>query len=303
MFRFISSHLPTKFVDGLTAVYFRTQYLQNVGSGRHHSHQAIQSYPNMKIQILPALSDNYMYLLIDEKSNEAAVVDPVTPEVVMKAVAEAKVNLTTVITTHHHWDHAGGNEKLVKDFGSPLRVFGGDDRIGALTHKIGDGDTIEIGGLHIKCLFTPCHTTGHICYYVTGEPGTRAAVFTGDCLFLGGCGRFFEGTAEQMHEALVTKLSALPDATDVYCGHEYALQNLAYSVFVQPDNEDAKLKLKAIGERRERGEPSVPSTMAEEKSYNPFMRVEEASLQQRYGTSGGVATMKAVRLEKDNWKA
>lgn len=115
---------------------------------------------DMSVKILPALSDNYMYLIICNKTKEAAIVDPVNPETVLEAVKNENVKLKSVITTHHHWDHAGGNEKLVQLFPEPLVVYGGDDRIGALNKKVGQDDTFKIGNLDVQCLFTPCHTTG-----------------------------------------------------------------------------------------------------------------------------------------------
>ncbi|KAG7251474.1 hypothetical protein CRUP_024528, partial [Coryphaenoides rupestris] len=134
---------------------------------------------NMKVELLPALSDNYMYLLIDKDSKEAAVVDPVEPIKVIEAVRKHGVRLTTVLTTHHHWDHAGGNEKMVRLMPG-LKVYGGDERVDALTKKVTHSTTLKVGSLNIKCLFTPCHTTGHICYYVTKENSTEPpAVFTG----------------------------------------------------------------------------------------------------------------------------
>lgn len=190
-----------------------------------------------------------MLQLIDNKTKAAAVVDPVDPEAVLAAVKKFGVNLTTVLTTHHHWDHAGGNAKLVEQFaklkpGAKLAVYGGDDRIGALTNKVGQGDALTIGELSIKCLFTPCHTTGHICYYVEAPAAAnKRCVFTGDTLFLAGCGRFFEGTAAQMYAALIEKLSALPDDTLVFCGHEYSLQNLAFAQQIEPNNVNVQKKM------------------------------------------------------------
>lgn len=177
---------------------------------------------SINVKILPALSDNFMYLITDTATKEAAIVDPVDPESVIAAVQTEGVKLLKVLTTHHHWDHAGGNEKLVSLFkDNKLDVFGGDQRIGALTNQVKHGDKLKIGNLDVLCLHTPCHTSGHICYYVEAPSGEKA-VFTGDTLFLGGCGRFFEGTAEQMYSALVEKLGGLPDETKVFCGHEYA---------------------------------------------------------------------------------
>ncbi len=146
-----------------------------------HSDCKFVSHQNkMKVCLLPALEDNYMYLLIDENTKEAAIVDPVEPKKVMDAVKEENCKLTTVLTTHHHWDHAGGNADLVK-LCPELIVVGGDERVGALTRKVGDGDQLSVGQLNIKCLFTPCHTKGHICYFVTSntEPNTDPLVFTG----------------------------------------------------------------------------------------------------------------------------
>lgn len=240
---------------------------------------------SMTVELLPALQDNYMYLviihipwkssgrhfivlftpvsqLIDNATKTAAIVDPVDPDAVLAAVQKHNVRLTTVLTTHHHWDHAGGNEKLVSKFAAAqtatddkLAVYGGDDRIGALTHKVGHDDRLTVGQLQVRCLFTPCHTTGHICYYVEAADGKRCT-FTGDTLFLAGCGRFFEGTAEQMHAALCEKLSALPDDTQVYCGHEYTLQNLAFAQHVEPENELVAEKI--LWAQRQRAE-SLPT--------------------------------------------
>ncbi|XP_063846291.1 hydroxyacylglutathione hydrolase, mitochondrial-like isoform X2 [Scylla paramamosain] len=257
----------------------------------------------MKIQVLPALSDNYMYLLMDEKSKEAAIVDPVEPKTVLEAVKAAGVSLTTVLTTHHHWDHAGGNKELVSTYDKPLKVVGGDERVEGLTQLVGHGDTLNIGSLKVECLFTPCHTKGHICYNVTSDdPEHNPAVFTGDTLFIGGCGKFFEGDGTQMYRALIEVLGALPDHTFVYCGHEYAIQNLKFGLHVEPNNTAIQEKIAWVKKRREENLPSVPSSIGEEKQINPFMRVGEASVQEHVKTSDPVETMTAVRAEKDNWR-
>ncbi|XP_044928124.1 hydroxyacylglutathione hydrolase, mitochondrial isoform X2 [Mustela putorius furo] len=222
----------------------------------------------MKVELLPALTDNYMYLIIDDETKEAAIVDPVQPQKVVETVKKLGVKLTTVLTTHHHWDHAGGNEKLVK-LAPGLKVCGGDDRIGALTHKVTHLSTLQVGSLHVKCLSTPCHTSGHICYFVNKPSSSEPpAVFTGDTLFVAGCGKFYEGTADEMYRALLEVLGRLPPDTE------------KYSV----------------------GEPTVPSTIAEEFTYNPFMRVREKTVQQHAGETEPVTTMRAIRKEKDHFK-
>merc|ERR1712192_355477 len=198
---------------------------------------------------------------------------------------EEGVTLTTLLTTHHHWDHAGG-----------------DDRIEGVTQKVGQGDEIKVGGLNIRCLFTPCHTSGHICFYVTQEEDK--AVFTGDPLFLGGCGRFFEGTAAEMQNALGSVLGSLPGKTLVYGGHEYALQKLAFGAHVEPGNKAIQDKIAWCKQQRSLTPalPTVLSTIQEEKTINPYMRVGEASVQAHTGTSDPVETMAALRGEQNHFK-
>jgi len=265
----------------------------------------------MRIEIVPALSDNYMYLLVDEKTLECAAVDPVEPD---KFLKETKIpggkggdglKLTTVLTTHHHWDHAGGNEQIVK-LVPGLTVCGGDERVNALTKKVTHGEKLKIGSLDVTCLFTPCHTSGHICYYVTdsSQSGARSpVVFTGDTLFISGCGRFFEGSAEQMNHALNDVLASLPPDTRVYCGHEYTVTNLKFAHQVEPQNTAVVNKLHWAEQQRAKNVPTVPSTIGEELAYNPFMRVAQPSVQQHAKAVGNpVETMRLIRAEKDVFK-
>ncbi|XP_059340476.1 hydroxyacylglutathione hydrolase, mitochondrial isoform X1 [Ammospiza nelsoni] len=260
------------------------------------------SQANMKVEILPALTDNYMYLLIDQDTREAAIVDPVQPQKVLDAVKKHGVRLTTVLTTHHHWDHAGGNEKLVK-MEPGLYVYGGDSRVGALTHRVSHLTSLKVGSLSVKCLSTPCHTSGHICYYVTKPNSSEPpAVFTGDTLFVAGCGKFFEGTPEEMYRALIEILGSLDPRTRVYCGHEYTINNLKFARHVEPRNPNIQEKLAWAKAQYDSGEPTIPSTIAEEFTYNPFMRVREKSVQEHVGDSDPVRVMGAIRKEKDNFR-
>ncbi|XP_015597835.1 hydroxyacylglutathione hydrolase, mitochondrial isoform X2 [Cephus cinctus] len=276
MFNSLFRACPTWLESQVTAAYFKAKSFSTNGFRGTHSICSTVQQSDMKVQILPALQDNYMYLIIDEESREAAIVDPVDPNTVASAVEKNNVNLTKVLTTHHHWDHAGGNENLCKKFNN-LQVYGGDDRIGALNCKVKQGDTIKIGNLEVTCLQTPCHTSGHICYYITNGSETPA-VFTGDTLFAAGCGRFFEGTAEQMYKALIEILGKLPDETNVYCGHEYTENNLKFAVYVEPENQDILKKIEWSREKREKQEPTVPSTI------------------------DAIKTMEALRKEKDSFK-
>lgn len=168
----------------------------------------------------------------------------------MKAVSEHNVQLKSILTTHHHWDHASGNKDLALKFDNSLKVYGGDDRIVALTHKVSQDDEISLGSLTVRCLHTPCHTRGSICYYIESPKGKRA-LFSGDTLFLGTCGPFFEGDAAQMHAALIGQLSKLPDDTNVFCGHEGGDDPLHYARYVEPNNQDIFDKLKECRKLRE----------------------------------------------------
>lgn len=253
----------------------------------------------MKIKILPALEDNYMYLIIDEESNKAAIVDPVEPKKVLAVASKEGIELTTVLTTHHHWDHAGGNTELL-ELKKDLVVYGGDANIGGLTNQIKHGDEFSVGNLQIKCLLTPCHTKGHVCYFVT-DVGNRSApaVFTGDTLFSAGCGKFFEGNADQMYTALIKILGSLPNETEVYCGHEYTANNLLYAAHVEPNNKVILDKLLWAKEKKGAGEPTIPSTIGAEKTFNPFMRVHEEDVQKHANVQDPIAVMEALRNEKN----
>ena len=185
----------------------------------------------MNVIPIEALQDNYMYLLVDESTKECAAVDPVEPEKVIRVANEHKLTLTKILTTHHHWDHANGNPKLLELLGRHVPVYGGDDRIPALDSKVKHDDSFKLGNLLVSCLFTPCHTTGHICYFVRPENDSCApVVFTGDTLFISGCGRFFEGTADQMYDALINKLGNLPSNTVCNCFISFFLINKYFAL-------------------------------------------------------------------------
>ena len=184
--------------------------------------------PNFSVTVLHALSDNFMYLIVDNATKHAALVDPADAEVAMRTANDMGVQIKFILTTHHHFDHAGGNndvKKLVPD----VEVIGGDD-VQGMTRKVSDGESFNVGNLRISCVHTPAHTNGHMSYLAQDPTAANspAAIFTGDALFVGGCGRFFEGGPEQMLDG-TTKLGALSPTTLVYCGHEYTIKNLQVS--------------------------------------------------------------------------
>lgn len=257
----------------------------------------------MKIFEVPCLEDNYAYLIIDEITKEAAAVDPVEAEKVVEAANQHGATLKLVLTTHHHWDHAGGNDKI-KQLVPGIKVYGGSlDNVRGCTHQLQNGDTLSISSnLNVLALHTPCHTKGHISYYITGKDGEDPAVFTGDTLFIAGCGKFFEGTAEQMYQSLCVTLGSLPKPTRVYCGHEYTVKNLQFALTVEPKNTRLQQKLAWANSQRQAGLPTIPSTIEEEMETNPFMRVDLPELQGSIVCQSPVETLQEIRRMKDNWR-
>jgi len=214
------------------------------------------------------------------------------------------VRVTKVLSTHHHPDHSMANPALAKRYGAPVYGHRSDEgRLPGQTHGLEEGDTVSVGREQAHILFIPAHTRGHIAYVFDDAQ----AVFCGDTLFAAGCGRLFEGTPAQMWRSL-SKLAALPAATRIYCGHEYTLANLRFAAAVEPGN-------KAIAERaareqgkRERGEPTLPSTMAEEWNTNPFLRAEQpavrsaAEAQAGHPLADAVATFAVLREWKNGFR-
>lgn len=168
---------------------------------------------------------------------------------------------------------------------SDLIVVGGDNRIDGINKLVKDGDSFNVGSICVHVYFTPCHTKGHVLYFV--KDNSPPVLFTGDTLFIGGCGRFFEGTAEQMDYALNKVIKSLPLDTEIYCGHEYTVANLKFAKSIEPNNESVLKKLEWAQEQREKGLSTIPSTLKEELEYNPFMRVNEPDVKQRVGLANG----------------
>lgn len=227
----------------------------------------------MKIIQVPCLRDNYAYLVVCEKTHKAAIVDPSESEPVIEKVQQEGVNLVAILNTHHHRDHTGGNTGLLEHYS--LEVYGGrvdKDRIPGLTHPLEEGDQLKVGELKAEVLFIPGHTKGHVAYVFPGN------VFSGDTLFVAGCGRLFEGTAEQMQSSLV-KLKKLPSDTLVHCGHEYTVNNLQFAVTVEGNNPKVAEKLAKARSLRAKGLSTVPSTMGEEIATNPFLRWDSQEIQ------------------------
>jgi len=258
----------------------------------------------MKVIPVPAYPDNLMYIIIDDLgTNECAVVDP---RVVKNLEEEVKrhpgLKVTACFVTHHHMDHCAEAIKIQSVFGDHVKVYGNDSkRIPGQTENTVNGGTFKLGSLDVHTFHTPGHTTSHCCYFVIDPKTKDKAVFTGDTLFIAGCGRLFEGTPEQMDNSLNRLLGGLPDDTKVYCGHEYTIANLQFAKYVEPNNQAVSNKLEWAIRTRNANQWTVPSTIGEEKTFNPFMRVRETPLQQFTKRTDPVDVLKVVREAKNNY--
>ena len=247
------------------------------------------------VDLIPALSDNYVYLIHD--GNHAMVVDPGEAEPVEEYLQAQGLKLTHIINTHHHFDHIAGNEFLMKAHGAQLAAPE-DPRIPMVHQVLRPGEVAIVGPLVFQVIAVPGHTSTHIALYNE----ENAWLFSGDSLFAGGCGRLFEGSPEQMWESL-QRLAVLPDDTLVFCGHEYTLSNLRFAVTVDPDNVALQERLASVEALRKEGEPSIPSTIAEEKATNPFLRPDTPGIRKTIGMTeaSDEEVFAKVRAMKDSF--
>ncbi|MBF6567533.1 MAG: hydroxyacylglutathione hydrolase [Candidatus Binataceae bacterium] len=229
----------------------------------------------MAIIPVPQLKDNFAYLVVNDAAKQCGVVDCAEADKVLAAIKREGLTPVALLSTHWHPDHVGGNLDLVKAV-PDIKVFGAraeDGRIPALTDPLDDGDTVRFGGLEARVLGIPAHTNGHVAYYFAA----LKSVFSGDTLFIAGCGRVFEGKADTMLASL-RKLAALPAETMVYCGHEYTVRNLEFALTLEPNNLDLKAKHDWAVKARAASQWTIPSTIGDEKRFNPFLRVDSPEL-------------------------
>jgi len=258
----------------------------------------------MNLLPLPAFADNYIWMLHDAR--QAIVVDPGDPAPVQKALHDLGLRLQAILVTHHHNDHVGGVDVLREATGAT--VYGpAREKIPGPLVRLSAGDTVDVGGLHFTVLDVPGHTAGHIAYHCADMAGTPV-LFCGDTLFSGGCGRLFEGTPAQMLDSL-DQLAALPGNTRVCCAHEYTLSNLQFARAVEPGNQDLVHYFGWCEAQRARGLPTLPSSIAQERGINPFLRVRETEVcqsAQRFAPQAdqhdAVAVLAALRQWKNEFR-
>ena len=236
----------------------------------------------LEIHQFPCLSDNFGVLIHDGAANVTASIDAPDAATVANALNDKGWRLTHILTTHHHADHTGGNLALKGETGCTIVGPRAEAaKIPGIDQAVGEGDSVRFGSFELRVLDTPGHTAGHITYWC---PAAGVA-FAGDTLFAIGCGRVIEGNAKMMWQSLA-KLMALPQETEVYCGHEYTQANARFALTIEPENEALQRRAREVDRLRSSGQPTLPTTIGIELETNPFLRPHVPAIQKRLGMEG-----------------
>lgn len=251
------------------------------------------------VEMIPALSDNYIYLVHEPGAGVTGVVDPAVAAPVQARLSEKGWSLDWILSTHHHDDHTGGNLELKQATGCKIAGPGKDaERIPGIDVKLVEGDRLKLGEVEAEIFETPGHTSGHISYWFADSN----ALFCADTLFSLGCGRLFEGTPEEMWTSL-RKFEPLPDQALVYCGHEYTQSNARFALSIDPDNDALQARAAAVDHQRSAGAATVPTTLGLERATNPFLRPDDPAIRAQLGMEGAddVAVFAEIRRRKDSF--
>jgi hydroxyacylglutathione hydrolase len=225
----------------------------------------------LTVSAVPVLNDNYVWLIQDPDTGETAAVDPSVGQPVLEAAEALGLRITHVLNTHWHPDHTGGNRDIKEATGCTITAPAEADRVSKIDRIVAEGDRVTVAGAESIVWNIPAHTAGHIAYYFEDE----GMIFVGDTMFAMGCGRLFEGTAEQMY-ANMQRIAALPNDVRIYCGHEYTLANARFAAHVDPGNEAVVRRLEEVAALREEGRITLPTTVADERATNPFVRASDS---------------------------
>lgn len=246
----------------------------------------------------PCLSDNYGYLLHDPASQETVAIDTPDADAYLAEAGAKGWAITQIWNTHWHPDHAGGNERLKAATDCTVIAPAGDaGRIAAIDRTVAGGDLVMIGAYGAQVIDAGGHTLGHVAYHLP----QAGLAFVGDALFALGCGRMFEGTAQQFWASL-DRLRALPDATLIHCAHEYTAGNARFAVHADPDNADLAAYAAEIAALRAEGKPTIPARLGRERATNPFLRADDPAIRDRWGGGDAIATFAALRAAKDTYR-
>lgn len=252
---------------------------------------------------IPAFNDNYIWLLQRQGTQRAVVVDPGQAEPVASYLKAHQLTLEAILVTHHHHDHVGGIEQLLNDH--DVTVYGPNNpAIIGISETLAEGDELKVLDETFRVLAVPGHTLDHIAY--VNADAKQPQLFCGDSLFSCGCGRLFEGSAEQMYQSL-QKYNALAEQTAIYPTHEYTLANVDFALAVEPENQQLHDYQKLCQQRRNEGQPTLPTTLQQQREINPFLRSHEHTVQNNVGSHFGltlnqpVAVFRHTRLWKDQF--
>ena len=259
----------------------------------------LKPVPNpMQVYCLPALSDNYIFVLVDWAARSVAVVDAGEPFPVLEFLRSQNLKLSMILNTHFDGDHVGANRDLLRAFpGIPVYGSAIDrGKIPGQTVFLKDGDRVRVGSAVGEVLSVPGHRLGHLAYYFS----ETADLFCGDVLFSAGSGRIKDGTPEMMQQSLA-KLRQLPPETKIWCAHEYTLENLKFALTIEPENEALHTRMQEVTALRSHYQPTIPSTLGFESSTNPFLRWDVPGIRSRLGTSSDVETYSEIRSRKNQF--
>lgn len=226
---------------------------------------------SLTLSAVPVLNDNYVWLIANPDTGEAAAVDPSVSQAVLDAAETQGLRITQVLNTHWHPDHTGGNQDIKGATGCTIIAPAEAERVSKVDRIVSEGDRVTVAGAEAVVWDIPAHTAGHIAYYFEDE----GMIFVGDTMFAMGCGRLFEGTAEQMY-ANMQRIAELPGEVRIYCGHEYTLANARFAAHVDPGNEAVARRFEEVASLREEGRITLPTTVFEERATNPFVRASDS---------------------------
>ncbi|KAI6177060.1 Hydroxyacylglutathione hydrolase-like protein [Aphelenchoides bicaudatus] len=264
-------------------------------------HSVKQQSRAMKVVVEKVLADNYMYYVVNDHK-EAYVVDLGDASKIGEVEKREDFEVKAALITHHHWDHSAGAVDFAKEK-PKAEIYGQDKaRIPNLTTEVTDKQIIQWGDIAIQCFSTPGHTTSHVCYYLQDSKNNQKALFTGDTLFLSGCGKFFECKASVMFNTLNRLLEVVDDETNMYFGHEYSVTNLKFAKQVDPHNKSVSEKLDECKQLLGANKPTCPSKWSEEKLYNPFLRVTKSAIKESMEATDPIDVLEKLREAKDNFK-